>query len=72
MEPSLITNGLPPNEGGFKVIGDIVGRRPTRTGGPRVEVEKLDRGRIVVHAYGLGGSSEGGLKACRGACKLVR
>jgi hypothetical protein len=55
MGPSLITNGLPPNEGGFIVIGDIVARRPTRIGGPRVEVEKLDRGRMAVHAYGLGG-----------------
>jgi hypothetical protein len=46
MEPSLITNGLPANEGGFDVTGDIIGRRPTRHGGHRVE--KLDDGRKVV------------------------
>ena len=54
MEPSIITNGLPPNEGGFEIIADIVGRRPTRRGGPRVELEGLGDKKIV-HAYGLGG-----------------
>ncbi|TPX17542.1 uncharacterized protein E0L32_003185 [Thyridium curvatum] len=41
------------------VIKDVVGRRPTREGGMRIEVEKPDnsRGRRgpVVHAYGAGG-----------------
>jgi glycine/D-amino acid oxidase-like deaminating enzyme len=55
MYPPIITNGLPPNQGGFQVIGDIVGRRPSRNGGPRVEAEVKD-GKTVVHAYGLGGS----------------
>ena len=42
-------------EGKFTVIADIVGRRPTRKGGPRIEGEVLDRDRFVMHAYGLGG-----------------
>lgn len=33
---------------------DIVGRRPTRRGGIRLEGERLEGGRRVVHAYGLG------------------
>lgn len=48
-------------EGGKKeltVLRDIVGRRPTRKGGPRIEGEVLDGqggGGFVMHAYGLGG-----------------
>lgn len=38
----------------FKVIRDIVGRRPTRKGGMRIELEHSS-GYPVVHAYGLGG-----------------
>lgn len=48
--------------GSIGVIADIVGRRPTREGGMRTEVEQvpLDGGqegrvRSVVHAYGAGG-----------------
>lgn len=41
--------------GGVTVLGDIVGRRPTRRGGARIEREDLAPGRTVVHAYGLGG-----------------
>lgn len=59
-------NSNGPNE--FDVIQDIVGRRPARVGGMRVEVERVrqrnvlggvDSGpeteRAVVHAYGAGG-----------------
>jgi D-amino-acid oxidase len=45
-------------EGKFDVIRDIVGRRPTREGGMRLEVEKVEGepvGRKIVHAYGAGG-----------------
>ena len=42
-------------DGEFKVLRDIVGRRPTREGGPRIESEPTGDGRIIVHAYGLGG-----------------
>ncbi|KAK1984634.1 FAD dependent oxidoreductase [Colletotrichum cereale] len=44
-------------EGGgeFRVLKDIVGRRPTRKGGMRLEREAAGDGRIIVHAYGLGG-----------------
>ncbi|KAK1837212.1 putative D-amino-acid oxidase [Podospora conica] len=41
--------------GGWRVLGDIVGRRPTREGGPRVEAEGVDGEGLVVHAYGVGG-----------------
>ncbi|RAH82188.1 nucleotide-binding domain-containing protein [Aspergillus japonicus CBS 114.51] len=46
------------SEGKFDVIRDIVGRRPAREGGMRIEVERLEAGdgeRTVVHAYGAGG-----------------
>lgn len=45
-------------EGRFDVIEDIVGRRPTRKGGLRLEIELLgqqDANRKIVHAYGAGG-----------------
>lgn len=45
----------PGSEGKFDVIRDIVGRRPAREGGMRIEVEKVGEGRFVVHAYGAGG-----------------
>ncbi|KAF4447241.1 hypothetical protein F53441_9199 [Fusarium austroafricanum] len=38
----------------FDVVRDIVGRRPAREGGLRLEMEHLKPG-IVVHAYGIGG-----------------
>ncbi|PYH97981.1 FAD dependent oxidoreductase superfamily [Aspergillus ellipticus CBS 707.79] len=42
--------------GQFDVIRDIIGRRPTREGGIRIEAEKLSDGReTLVHAYGAGG-----------------
>ncbi|KAK3906995.1 hypothetical protein C8A05DRAFT_29200 [Staphylotrichum tortipilum] len=42
-------------KGGMTVLRDIVGRRPTRTGGPRVEGEVIPGAGFVMHAYGLGG-----------------
>ena len=49
----------------MKVLGDIVGRRPAREGGMRVETEGVslevarnrteEKKRVVVHAYGAGG-----------------
>jgi len=42
-------------EGKFDVIRDIVGRRPSRLGGMRLEVERFKNKRFVVHAYGAGG-----------------
>ncbi|KAH7380707.1 FAD dependent oxidoreductase [Pyrenochaeta sp. MPI-SDFR-AT-0127] len=49
--------------GGMKVISDIVGRRPMREGGMRIEVEQPNSteanaqssGTPIVHAYGAGG-----------------
>lgn len=43
------------SDGKFQVIRDIVGRRPSRIGGLRLESEKLPGERIVIHAYGAGG-----------------
>ncbi|KAK4128100.1 amino acid oxidase [Parathielavia appendiculata] len=37
------------------VLRDIVGRRPTRNGGPRIEGELVPGAGFVMHAYGLGG-----------------
>ncbi|KAL2756752.1 hypothetical protein ACRALDRAFT_1080878 [Sodiomyces alcalophilus JCM 7366] len=48
--PILQTGG-----GKMHVLSDIVGRRPTRKGGMRLEKEELGDGRLIVHAYGLGG-----------------
>ncbi|WPJ58216.1 hypothetical protein SMAC4_02862 [Sordaria macrospora] len=36
-------------------VRDIVGRRPTRKGGLRLEGEMVDGAGFVMHAYGLGG-----------------
>jgi glycine/D-amino acid oxidase-like deaminating enzyme len=50
------------NRGSANVIKDVVGRRPTREGGMRIEVENPKRDSNgkrkegpVVHAYGAGG-----------------
>jgi D-amino-acid oxidase len=51
--PELLTG---PN-GGFEVLSVQCGLRPGRKGGPRVEQEVLDGGRVrVVHAYGHAGA----------------
>lgn len=42
-------------EGEMRVLRDIVGRRPTRKGGMRLEREDLGQGKTVIHAYGVGG-----------------
>jgi D-amino-acid oxidase len=49
---------LPEGAKSLSVRADVVGRRPTRKGGIRLERETIDVGgkkREVVHAYGLGG-----------------
>jgi D-amino-acid oxidase len=46
---------LVPQLRGMRVLGDRVGLRPGRRGGPRVEAVDLPQGRIV-HAYGHGGA----------------
>ncbi|RDA95465.1 hypothetical protein CP533_5401 [Ophiocordyceps camponoti-saundersi (nom. inval.)] len=38
-----------------EVVADIVGRRPTREGGMRIEVEERNDSERVIHAYGAGG-----------------
>ncbi|OOQ87993.1 FAD dependent oxidoreductase superfamily [Penicillium brasilianum] len=45
----------PESGGKFDVIRDIVGRRPAREGGMRIEVEQVGDGKNIVHAYGAGG-----------------
>ncbi|KAI1498192.1 FAD dependent oxidoreductase [Biscogniauxia marginata] len=42
-------------DGKFTVIKDIVGRRPTRKGGMRLEKEVTAGNKCIIHAYGLGG-----------------
>ncbi|CAK7198550.1 hypothetical protein SEUCBS139899_001213 [Sporothrix eucalyptigena] len=50
-------------EGKFDVLADVVGRRPTRRGGMRLEVEEGEvagqaagaKKPVIVHAYGVGG-----------------
>lgn len=40
------------------MVRDIVGRRPAREGGLRIEVEEIDvdgKERRIVHGYGAGG-----------------
>ncbi|KPM40239.1 hypothetical protein AK830_g6342 [Neonectria ditissima] len=39
----------------IRVIKDIIGRRPARHGGMRVETEARDGNQHVIHAYGAGG-----------------
>ncbi|MFI7601968.1 FAD-dependent oxidoreductase [Actinoplanes sp. NPDC049681] len=46
---------LVPELAGAPVVGEKVGLRPARRGGPRVETEKWPDG-LVVHAYGHGGA----------------
>ena len=43
------------DSGKYSVLCDIVGRRPTRKGGPRIEGEIVQGGGFIMHAYGLGG-----------------
>jgi hypothetical protein len=48
----------PESEGKFDVIRDVVGRRPAREGGMRIEIEKVGKDndkKNIVHAYGAGG-----------------
>src|SRR5579859_3095736 len=54
MYPPIIRNGRPPTEGGFEILGDVVGRRPTRRGGVRIEREDCED-KVIIHAYGIGG-----------------
>ncbi|KAK5636939.1 hypothetical protein RRF57_012651 [Xylaria bambusicola] len=42
-------------EGKFTVIKDIIGRRPARKGGMRLEKEIAQGEKCIIHAYGLGG-----------------
>ncbi|KAI2614907.1 FAD dependent oxidoreductase [Hypoxylon sp. NC1633] len=42
-------------DGKFTVMKDVVGRRPTRKGGLRLEKETVDGNKHIIHAYGLGG-----------------
>jgi D-amino-acid oxidase len=47
---------LVPELAGAVVLGEGVGLRPGRVGGPRVEAETLPGGGRLVHAYGHGGA----------------
>lgn len=43
-------------EGEFEVLREQVGLRPTRTAGPRVELEETENGKFVCHNYGHHGA----------------
>lgn len=58
----------PGSERKFDVIRDVVGRRPAREGGMRIEAEKIAGGRAVFHAYGAGGR---GFELSRGVAEDV-
>lgn len=58
---------LVPELSGAPVVGEKVGLRPVRRGGPRVEAEKWPGG-TVVHAYGHGGA---GMTLCWGCADEV-
>ncbi|OJJ51101.1 hypothetical protein ASPZODRAFT_318834 [Penicilliopsis zonata CBS 506.65] len=58
----------PESGGRFDLIRDIVGRRPAREGGMRIEIEDLAPGKTVVHAYGAGGR---GYELSRGVAEDV-
>jgi D-amino-acid oxidase len=49
LEPSLCTSGT-------EVLATFAGLRPGRQDGTRIELEKREAGRIVVHNYGAGGT----------------
>ena len=59
---------LVPDLAGAPVVGEKVGLRPARRGGPRVEAEKWPGGGTVVHAYGHGGA---GMTLCWGCADEV-
>lgn len=42
-------------DGQVDVVRDVVGRRPAREGGLRLEIERVGDGKDIVHAYGAGG-----------------
>ncbi len=58
----------PESGGQFDVIRDIVGRRPAREGGLRIEMEPVEDGKNIVHAYGAGGR---GFELSRGVAEDV-
>ncbi|KAJ5101970.1 D-amino-acid oxidase [Penicillium alfredii] len=58
----------PESGGKFDVIRDIVGRRPAREGGMRIEAEKVAENRYVVHGYGAGGR---GFEISRGVAEDI-
>lgn len=58
-----------PALGDVTVLQDVVGRRPTRHGGARIEREEIAPGRSIVHAYGLGGR---GYEMSWGVARTVR
>jgi D-amino-acid oxidase len=58
----------PASGGKFDVIRDIVGRRPAREGGMRIEVEKIANDRYLVHGYGAGGR---GFELSRGVAEDI-
>ena len=42
--------------GEVEIVRAVVGLRPSREGGARVEQEKINSDKIVIHNYGAGGT----------------
>ncbi|KAL1836056.1 hypothetical protein VTJ49DRAFT_5630 [Mycothermus thermophilus] len=55
VEKTHLTVRRPEEQEGFTVLRDIVGRRPLRLDGPRIEGENIAGKGFVMHAYGMGG-----------------
>jgi glycine/D-amino acid oxidase-like deaminating enzyme len=61
------------DKGNFEIIGEQVGFRPSREGGPRVETEFLDNELVVVHAYGHSGAGyQNSIGSARKVARLVK
>jgi D-amino-acid oxidase len=58
----------PESGGKFDVIRDVVGRRPAREGGMRIEAEKVADDQYIVHGYGAGGR---GFELSRGVAEDI-
>ena len=61
-------------KGEFDVLGEQVGLRPQRKGGPRGEVERMGKEEgIVVHCYGHGGAGYQNSVGCaRRVLEMIR
>ncbi|KKY16047.1 putative d-amino acid [Phaeomoniella chlamydospora] len=68
----LLAPELLNEKGNFDIVAVRVGLRPSRKGGPRVEVEELENGKFAVHNYGHHSAGfEGSVGAAEAVAKLI-